>query len=80
MCSLPIDSSGPNGNSIFLPAAGLRDGTATLFEGVVGYYWSSTLSSSFSYYARNLGFDGGGYDTDYDVNRRLGQSVRPVTE
>ena len=72
--------TGPNGKSIFLPAAGSRYGTDTYGEGVVGYYWSNTLSSSFSYYARNLGFDGGGYDTDYDVNRRLGQSVRPVTE
>ena len=80
MCSLPIDSSGPNGNRIFLPAAGWRDGTYTDLVGKKGFYWSSTLSSSFSYYARKLGFDGGGYDTDYDVNRRLGQSVRPVTE
>ena len=72
--------TGPNGKSIFLPAAGSRYGTDTYGEGVVGYYWSSTLSSSFSYYSRKLGFDGGGYDTDYDGNRRLGLSVRPVTE
>ena len=79
MCSLPIDSSGPNGNSIFLPAAGWRDGTATLFEGGLGYYWLSTLSSSSSNSARSLFFGNGGHDT-YDYHRSSGQSVRPVAE
>ena len=71
--------TGPNGNSIFLPAAGWRYCTDTLEEGEDGGYWSSTLSSSFSYRARFLGFDSSFHDTGI-LNRRHGQSVRPVTE
>lgn len=70
---------GPNGNSIFLPAAGYRSGTDTYYVGECGYYWSSTLSSSKSYIARNLSFYSGSHYTD-NYGRCLGQSVRPVTE
>ena len=41
---------GPNGNSIFLPAAGNRDWG----DGGTGFYWSSTLYDSV--FARNLYF------------------------
>ena len=33
--------TGPNGNSIFLPAAGYRSGTMSWSVGSNGYYWSS---------------------------------------
>ena len=36
--------TGPNGNSIFLPAAGYRDGTEVYYVGTNGYYWSSTYN------------------------------------
>ena len=71
--------TGPNGNSIFLPAAGWRDGTDSNYVGEYGYYWSGTLSTSSSDYARNLYFDGGDHDTGGRY-RRFGLSVRPVTE
>ena len=71
--------TGPNGNSIFLPAAGWRDGTYTYDEGKNGYYWSSTLSSSDSYCARGRYFNSSGHYTIY-FSRRDGQSIRPVTD
>ena len=69
-------TSKTNGNSIFLPAAGSRAGT-NKYGG--GSYWSGTLSSSNSYYARNLHFNSGNHYTCNNY-RRFGQSVRPVTE
>ena len=71
--------TGPNGNSIFLPAAGWRDGTGRYDEGWKGYYWSGTLSPSDSGYARSLCFDSSGHYS-YSYYRSYGQSVRPVTE
>ena len=40
--------TGPNGNSLFLPAAGYRDGTSIVSVSTYGYYWLSTLYSSSS--------------------------------
>lgn len=37
--------TGPNGNSIFLPAAGIRTGTELNATGSYGNYWSGTKSS-----------------------------------
>lgn len=71
--------TGPNGNSIFLPAAGWRSGTDTILVGEDGYYWSSTLSTSYSGSARNLYFASSDHSTYYG-GRRFGQSVRPVTD
>ena len=71
--------TGPNGNSIFLPAAGWRSGTDTNDVGKGGSYWSSTLSSSDSYNARYLSFSSRGHYTD-DWSRRHGRRVRPVTD
>lgn len=71
--------TGPNGNSIFLPATGWRCGTGSFDVGGCGYYWSSTFSSSFSSNARGLYFDSSDHFTNY-YYRRFGQSVRPVTE
>ena len=41
-------TSNKNGKSIFLPAAGCRDGSSLLGEGRVGRYWSSTPSEKFT--------------------------------
>ena len=71
--------TGPNGNSIFLPAAGWRYGTDTDFVGDCGFYWSSTLSWSNSDCACDLFFNSSGHGTD-GSSRRDGRSVRPVTE
>lgn len=71
--------TGPNGNSIFLPAAGYRFGTVSGSVGSYGYYWSGTLTSSLSNFARGLSFGSSGHDTNGN-GRRYGRSVRPVTE
>ena len=71
--------TGPNGNSIFLPAAGWRVGTDRCCVGEDGDYWSSTLSPFDSYDACNLNFDSSGHYT-IDFHRSYGHSVRPVTE
>ena len=69
--------TGPNGNSIFLPAAGHRDGTEVYSRGSNGYYWSSSLGSSYSDYAYYLSFNGGYYFLNYR-GRYSGRTVRPV--
>ena len=71
--------TGPNGNSIFLPAAGWRIWTVRSGVGEDGDYWSSTLSSSYSDYARYLDFNSSSHDT-YNGYRSYGRSVRPVTD
>jgi hypothetical protein len=68
---------GPNGGSVFLPAAGLRWYSGLRDAGSYGYYWSSTLNESYPECARSLGF-GSGYAGWYDYSRYTGQSVRPV--
>ena len=68
-----------NGNSIFLPAAGRRGGTDRVYVGEYGYYWSSTLSSSYSELARYL-YSQSDVRFMLAAYRALGQSVRPVTD
>ena len=71
--------TGPNGNSIFLPAAGWRVGADTVYVGEHGTYRSSSLSLSGSDLARGLYFDSGDHHTGYSY-RSCGLSVRPVTD
>ena len=71
--------TGPNGNSIFLPAAGCRDGDTLCRDGKYGKYWSSTPGESDTDFAYYLGFDEGGRYVDC-YNRLHGLSVRPVLE
>ena len=78
--------TGPNGKSIFLPAAGYRDGSSLYLAGEDGYYWSSA--------PREWG-SGPIWSRDCDayrlyfcsfhryvnvLSRYRGQSVRPVSE
>ncbi len=72
--------TGPNGNSIFLPAAGIRGGTDLYFRGSYGHYWSATLSESNSYSAYDLYFGSGYSYWDYNWGLYDGRTVRPVTE
>lgn len=70
--------TGPNGNTLFLPAAGNRWGESLYGAGSWGYYWSRTLDSSYSDYACSLGCNSGGvYWNDY-VDRGNGFAVRAV--
>ena len=71
--------TGPNGNSIFLPAAGRRDGTSLNFAGSYGFYWSSAPNESNTHYAYYLYFYSDGHGTDC-YSRSDGLSVRPVSE
>ena len=71
--------TGPNGNSIFLPAAGYRIGSSLYNVGDFGYYWSSTPYESSDDFARYLDV----YSSNRYVSwsgRSFGQSVRPVSE
>ena len=70
--------TGPNGNSIFLPAAGFRYDTSLYNAGSYGDYWSATPGGD-SYYACDLGFDSGdcGWSS---CNRDYSFTVRPVSE
>ena len=67
---------GPNGNSIFLPAAGYRYGSSLYDAGSDGGCWSST---PYDYRAYFLGLNSDGQRM-YDGGRDCGQSVRPVVE
>ena len=71
--------TGPNGNSIFLPAAGARDGSLLCNAGERGYYWSSAPYESRDYCAYSLVFDSSYHPYGW-FGRSLGQSVRPVSE
>ena len=71
--------TGPNGNSIFLPAAGYVVAGTLYYAGSDGYYWSSSLdtdnpSSAYyvSFYSDFVGL--------YYSGRYCGQSVRPVCQ
>ena len=69
--------TGPNGNNIFLPAAGCRYGSSLDYVGEGGLCWSSTPSVTRN--ACYLYFDGSGHRTHWS-HRNCGQSVRPVSE
>ena len=74
--------TGPNGNSIFLPAAGSRFGAILGNGGAFGYrgvYWSSSLSTGNPSSACNVDLGSGDVYMTYN-SRRYGFSVRPVTE
>ena len=71
--------TGPNGKSIFLPAAGFRYDTNLRGAGSLGDYWSSSLSTVSPDYAYDVYFRSDYVDwcNSYRYN---GFSVRPVTE
>ena len=71
--------TGPNGNSIFLPAAGRRYGTSLNYAGGIGHYWSSTPYGSDTLDAYRLGFYSGNHNVFW-YGRYGGQSVRPVSD
>lgn len=73
--------TGPNGNSIFLPASGYLDDDNLGYRGSDGLYWSSTIDSSYTSYAYDLFFYSGGVGPGNGYcNRYCGFPVRPVAE
>ena len=71
--------TGPNGSSIFLPAAGYRLGSSLYGAGGYGYCWSSAPDWSDARRAYYLYFDSSGHSL-YLFYRSNGQSVRPVSD
>ncbi len=71
-----------NGNYIFLPAAGYREGSTFSGEAFSGNYWSATLAfvNSFTYCAHYLYFISSYHLTGNGGYRCNGHNVRPVTE
>ena len=69
--------TGPNGNSIFIPASGRRADSSFYYQGSHGYLWSSSIDTSLPYLAGHLNSSsvnvGGG-----DEGRYLGFVVRGV--
>lgn len=70
---------GPNGNSIFLPAAGFRTGTATNWCEEHGFYWSSQPYTTDLIDAYYLFFNRSSQNVDWS-GRNNGHSVRPVSK
>lgn len=66
-----------NGNSIFLPAAGMRYESSLKDDGKYGQYWSGTIKENSSNYSTNLFFHSSKHAVDYS-NRFNGNSIRPV--
>lgn len=71
--------TGPNGNSIFLPAAGWRYRRSLFNAGDGGYYWSSPPYGSDALGAYCLFFFSGHLSVDW-FSRDYGRSVRPVSD
>ena len=71
--------TGPNGNSIFFPAAGYRNIGSLNFAGSYGYYWSSSLDENNPSQTHVLYFHGTyfGWGT---YTRSNGRNVRPVCD
>ena len=70
--------TGYTDKSIFLPAAGYRDGSSLSYGGTGGYYWSSTLDTSHVNYGRYLYFYSGNAYMYYGYGRCIGFAVRAV--
>ena len=67
-----------NGNSLFLPAAGLRSSDLYVYDaGSGGYYWSSSLYTDGPLKSWYFYFGSDGYGMYY-FYRLYGRSVRPV--
>lgn len=69
---------GDNGNSIFLPAAGMRMGEGLCYDGISGFYWSSTLTLFPKEKTNSLSFDIEKCTHSSELAHH-GLSVRPVS-
>ena len=70
---------GPNGNFIFLPAAGHMNNSSFSSAGSSGEYWSSSLNTGYPYYAYIVFFNSSYVFSNFNY-RNIGQSVRPVCQ
>lgn len=72
--------TGPNGNSIFLPAAGANFGTSVEYGDMFGFYWGSTPYGDLNDRGCCLNFYNFGGQSIFWGYRKDGYSVRPVME
>lgn len=71
--------TGPNGNSIFLPAGGYRGGIKLFYSNECGFYWTSTPDEGNADRAWTVYFGPGGLAVEWK-ERDFGFCVRPVLE
>ena len=69
--------TGPNGATLFLPAAGYHYDNRLYSDGEIGMYWSSTINRYHYYRANRLYFNETSNSISYD-DRANGLSIRPV--
>jgi hypothetical protein len=70
--------TGPNGNTLFLPAAGSRWNSSLNDVGSLGCYWSCTIYDDDSNFASWMRFDMDNMNWTYVVDRASGLNVRAV--
>ena len=71
--------TGPNGNSIFLPAAGVRSDTDLYSVGDGGLFWSSSIDTDHPDSAIEVVFVSGNVSVSTN-SRRWGIPIRPVSK
>ena len=69
--------TGPNGNTLFLPAAGHLGNNMLRSANTDGLYWTRSLGNTGAYYALALSFYSGGKQW-WNIRRNCGLSVRAV--
>ena len=69
-------TSKSNGNSIFLPAAGIYNGSSLVYRGTFGNYWSASYGDASSAY--NLYFNSSTVNPSNIYRRYYGYAVRAV--
>ena len=67
-----------NGNSIFIPASGVRSGSAFCYQGIFSQVWSSSLVTESPSFAWNLYFNLGGISAHSTSGRYFRFAVRGV--
>ena len=72
--------TGPNGNSIFLPAVGRKDHGDMYDIGEYGHYWSGSISSDYGHYMFELVFRDNGHYFALIHKNAEGRAVRPVQD
>lgn len=73
-----ITVTGPNGNSIFFPAAGRWVKGKEEDVNEKGYYWTSTLNKTYCYLSHGMAVSKAGWFSDFDTSRFCCLSIRPV--
>lgn len=78
-CGNGYEVTGPNGNSIFLPYTGYRDGAELEGRDWCGCYWSSSLNTYNNKDAHRMYFNDDRSGRKESAERYIGCAIRPVT-